>query len=639
VVARELHSRREIRLFRDELVKLTSPPFDIGPDACFVSYGVAAEGSCFAVLGWGAPYNTVCLYAENLLRLNGQPRRQGDTSLLAAMAHHGLPAMTAAHKEAMRSKIMQQSEWSREEQEEILDYCRQDVIAAEQLLLAMERCGDIDWPRALWRGAFMFGTAIIENEGIPVDDGLYFRLRKHWDAIRLRLIERIDRDYGIYVGGHFNRRLFAAWLVAHEIPWPRLRSGNLALDQETFKAMTKAYPVLAPLRELMVTLDQMRSTNLTIGADHRNRCWSRPLLSRTGRNQPSTSANILGSAAWLRGLITPPSGHALIAIDWVAQEIAIAAGQSRDEKLCAAYASNDIHMATAIATGLAPEGATRETHPAERERIKPVSLGTAYGISASGVAEAIGVSRAEGRMILEAHRHAYPKFWQWLQRIVDNAMLQGEMAAPMGWRMAITGEPNPRTLMNWRMQATGAEMMRAAVVKMLRIGLRPCATAHDSVMILSPLDQMKTAAAQAQEIMERTSLSFTNGLRVRTTVRELLPSQRFLEKRGERMWLLIMKLLTEVEGFRKDGSMGPMGLMGTMPCLLDGRKKEEERKKKKERRKKEREKEEFLRTTRPIAAIRPMRPIKPIGHEGGCDEWSPLLPARLPRSRDPGGHH
>jgi hypothetical protein len=193
------------------------------------------------------------------------------------------------------------------------------------------------------------------------------------------------------------------------------------------------------------------------------------------------------------------------------------------------------------------------------------------------VATAIGVSRAEGRMILEAHRHAYPKFWHWLQRIVDNAMLQGEMVAPMGWRMAITGEPNPRTLMNWRMQATGAEMMRAAVVKMLRIGLQPCATAHDAVLVLVPLEQITTAVAQAQEIMERVSLSFTKGLRVRTTAKVLLPGQRLLEKRGERMWALMMELLAEAER----PSMGPMGLMGVMPCLLDATKKEEERKREK----------------------------------------------------------
>jgi hypothetical protein len=584
LVARELHSKREVRLFQDELAKLTAAPFDTGPDACFVSFAVAAEASCFAALGWPMPANNIDLYAENLLRLNGRPRRQGDASLLGAMGHYGLTAMTTARKEAMRAKIMEQSDWSAEEQAEILDYCAEDVDAAERLLLAMDRRGDIDWPRALWRGEFMATMAFIEHVGIPIDSSLYFRLQKHWDAIRLRLIDRVDRAYGVYVDGSFNRRLFAAYLVAHDIPWPRLPGGSLSLDGETFKAMAKAYPILAPLRELIVTLAQMRSTGLAVGSDARNRYRTRPMLSKTGRNQPSNSANILGGAAWLRGLITPPPGHALALIDWSAQEIAIAAGLSGDEKLRAAY-TNDIHMEVAIATGLAPRGATKDTHPEERDRAKPVSLGLGYGISDRGIAQTIGVPRVEAQRILEAHHAAFPEFWAWLRRTVDNAMLRNEMRARMGWRMAITGEPNPRALQNWPMQATGAEMLRAAVVKMMRAGLTICATAHDAIMILAPLARWQSEVAEAQEIMSRVSLSFTRGLWVPTTAKVLLPGERLVEKRGERMWTLMMSLLAEVE---------PQ-TMGTMDDVMDGYV--------------DKKKEEDFPPSRPIAPIAPIAPI------------------------------
>ena len=58
--------------------------------------------------------------------------------------------------------------------------------------------------------------------------------------------------------------------------------------------------------------------------------WSRPLLSKTGRNQPSTSENLLGNAKWWRGLASPPEGEALVEIDYSGQENAVAAGQSGD---------------------------------------------------------------------------------------------------------------------------------------------------------------------------------------------------------------------------------------------------------------------------------------------------------------------
>ena len=165
-----------------------------------------------------------------------------------------------------------------------------------------------------------------------------------------------------------------------------------------------------------------------------------------------------------------------------------------------------------------------------------VAVGTNYGISPRGVSLAIGISLAEGREILQAHAAAYPVFWSWIRQSVDNAMLVSCMTAPLGWRMRIVGEPNPRAIQNWTMQTIGAEMLRAAVVIMVRTGLTLCATAHDAIMIQSPIDQLEADVVVARNIMERVSLSFTRGLLVRTDVRILRPGERYLEPRGARMW-------------------------------------------------------------------------------------------------------
>ena len=543
MVARELHTRRELRVWRDDLLKLRAAPFDVGANSLVVAFAVAAEASCFLALGWPLPANIVDLFAEHLLDVNGRGLSPKLNNLVAVMARHRLPVMTAIHKQAMRSKILEQDHWDATEAAEILSYCAEDVDASERLLQAMMVKGLIDWPRALWRGAYMAATAHISHHGIPIDADLYRRLTGHWAEMQQTLIERVDARYGVFSGGSFNRRLFSELLARNHIPWPRLPTGQLQLEQKVFKSQAEAYPALAPLRELTVTLAQMRSTGLTIGADGRNRCYLAPLMSKTGRNQPSTSKNILSSASWLRGLITPPPGYGLAMIDWAAQEIAIAAGRSGDPGMCAAYETGDVHMAVAIGAKLAPAGATKATHPAARERAKTVSLGTNYGISPRGVSLAIGISLAEGREILQAHAAAYPVFWSWIRQTVDNAMLVSCMTAPLGWRMRIVGEPNPRAIQNWTMQTIGAEMLRAAVVIMVRTGLTLCATAHDAIMIQSPIDQLEADVVVARNIMERVSLSFTRGLLVRTDVRILRPGERYLEPRGARMWETVMGLL------------------------------------------------------------------------------------------------
>jgi DNA polymerase-1 len=136
-------------------------------------------------------------------------------------------------------------------------------------------------------------------------------------------------------------------------------------------------------------------------------------------------------------------------------------------------------------------------------------------------------------------------FWSWLTRTVDTAMLTSSITAPMGWRMQVVGEPNPRSVQNWMMQASGAEMLRAAVVKMVQAGLTLCATAHDAIMIEARIDRLEADVALAREIMERVSLSFTRGLLVRTEKHALLAGERYLEPRSTPTWRFIAALLED----------------------------------------------------------------------------------------------
>jgi hypothetical protein len=77
---------------------------------------------------------------------------------------------------------------------------------------------------------------------IPIDVAHLDALRCNWEALKGRLVEKIDAAYGVYVfadrpGGparaSFSARRFAQWLAREGIPWPRLDSGQLALDDDS----------------------------------------------------------------------------------------------------------------------------------------------------------------------------------------------------------------------------------------------------------------------------------------------------------------------------------------------------------------------------------------------------------------------
>jgi hypothetical protein len=93
--AKEFRSRREIRLFGDELLALKRAPFDTGPDSVTVAYAAAAEASCFLELGWPLPTNILDLFAEHRVATNGIAPIAGN-KLTGALAIRGLAHLDAA---------------------------------------------------------------------------------------------------------------------------------------------------------------------------------------------------------------------------------------------------------------------------------------------------------------------------------------------------------------------------------------------------------------------------------------------------------------------------------------------------------------------------------------------------------------
>jgi hypothetical protein len=543
MTALEVVSGAQVRLFQEELLACRSPPFPIGADACLVAYSSGAEASCFAVLGWPPPVNVVDPYAEHLLDLNGQPGRfEGDTQLLKAMARHRLPTMAYEHKEAMRNLVRFQSSWNAEERKQILDYCMEDNEAARDLLRVMDAKGLINCKQAIWRGNFMFACGgHIEHHGLPLDVGAYEQIQDAFPRLRHALIASGD-TFGVFVDDHRNEARINELIRSTGLAWPLTETGKYKMDEEIWKEMAWLHPPLEPLCKMMNLLDQLRNTKLAIGSDGHNRFWVRPLLSKTGRNQPSTSENILGNAKWWRGLITPPKGWAVVEIDYSGQENVIAAGRSGCPTMQREVASGDIHLATAISLGLAPAWATAETHPAERNQAKPMSHGANYGISAYGVSRKLGISLQAARTLLRRYDATHPVFREWQRNVADRAHLAHRITAPMGWSMYVNLSTPRRTLLNWIMQSCGGEMLRAAVVLLIREGFIICATAHDSILFLIPLDDLAERVAVAQELMERVSLTFTDGLVVPTKIKIVRPGERLLDKETRPMWERIIGL-------------------------------------------------------------------------------------------------
>ena len=325
LVARDLVSGRTIRAWEDDLARWTHAPFPTDGTALVLAYYASAEMGCFLALGWPMPVYVLDLFIAFRRHTNGRDLPAGG-GLLGALVYFGLDARGAEDKCDMRALVLRGGPWTAEERHAILAYCESDVEALARLFTVMQ--ADLDWPRVLLHSRFAVAAAQIERTGVPIDVETFTALRDGWDHIRRALVATVDRDFGVYEGTGFRQHQFAAYLAAHGLPWPRLPSGALDLADDTFKAMARSYPQLAPLRELRWTLSQMRLSELAVGDDGRNRCLLSMFRATTGRNQPSNARFIFGPSVWLRGLIQPRAGYGLAYVDWSQQEFGIATPDS-----------------------------------------------------------------------------------------------------------------------------------------------------------------------------------------------------------------------------------------------------------------------------------------------------------------------
>lgn len=559
-VARELRSGREVRRWADEL----QYPLQIPDTGVLVAYYASAEVGCFLVLGWPLPANVLDLFAEFRVLVNGRERAAGATaaSLLGALAFFGLSALDPDVKAGWRDRIIAGPPYDDEERVGILEYCRSDVLALEALLgpLVDQLCMRPFWlDHALLRGRYMKAAADIEGNGTPLDTEVLRKMLKHWPAIKTQLISEFQAQYPFYENGTLRMAKLETWAAERSIPWARTESGRLSLSEESLKSLSGAYPELGPLRELRFNLGKLHVGDIAVGSDGRNRTMLSAFRAKTGRNQPSGTRFVFAPSVWIRSLIRPSEGRALAYIDFSSQEIGIAAALSGDPAMLYAYQTGDPYLSFAIEAGLAPVGATRVSHESVRDRCKALVLGTLYGMGQSTLAANLGITAVEAKGLLAAHRKVYSVFWDWSQRATDAAILKGYVDTVFGWRLHVTSDTRPTSLLNHPMQSHGAEILRLSCCYLIETGIKVCAPVHDAVLIEAAEADIDQVVLEAKGFMGKASRVVLGGFEIRTDAKVIRYPNRYEDPRGKGMWLKVTEMIADEERLHRPPKVIPKG--------------------------------------------------------------------------------
>ncbi|GAA4676528.1 DNA polymerase [Gordonia humi] len=259
-------------------------------------------------------------------------------------------------------------------------------------------------------------------------------------------------------------------------------------------------------REAAATEYAMRPlVNASAGADgvHRVHPVIDTLGARTGRFTTAEPA-VTNLAPVHREFLQAEAGHVLVAADYSAIEVRVAAALSGDTALIGR-----------LAAGEDPHTAAAELAGVTREQAKPVLLGWLYGSGIARTAEQLGVTVAEAEVIRDRMAAAMPRLVEWIEGEVARVRSgadRGVSATPLGRRVQVHASRAATVAVNTVVQSAARDVLVRAIERLDDMGWGKYLwlTVHDEIVLHVP----EGAAAQAVGLLEQAMADSIGGVQL-----------------------------------------------------------------------------------------------------------------------------
>jgi DNA polymerase-1 len=209
-----------------------------------------------------------------------------------------------------------------------------------------------------------------------------------------------------------------------------------------------------------------------------------------------------------RAFVAGPDAEGLLVADYAQIEFRVLAHLAGDEALVEAFlGGEDVHATVAgMVWGLAPDQVDREL----RARVKMVTYGLAYGLSAYGLAQGIGIAPDEARALMDAYFERFGKVKAYLDGVVTQARRDGYTQTILGRRRYLpdlASDSYQRRQMAERMALNAPIQGSAAdIIKMAMVAVDRAMTAEglSSRMVLQVHDELvfEVAPGEGERLAE-----------------------------------------------------------------------------------------------------------------------------------------
>ncbi|MCX4991635.1 MULTISPECIES: DNA polymerase I [unclassified Streptomyces] len=297
-----------------------------------------------------------------------------------------------------------------------------------------------------------------------------------------------------------------AWLAAqteNELPVIMLRHREQAKLRVTVEGLIKS---IAADGRIHTTYNQ------TVAATGR--------LSSTDPNLQNIPVRTDEGRAIRRGFVVGEGFESLMTADYSQIELRVMAHLSEDEGLLEAFASGeDLH--TTVASQVF--SVERSAVDAEmRRKIKAMSYGLAYGLSAFGLSQQLNIEAGEARALMDTYFERFGGVRDYLRRVVDEARATGYTATLFGRRRYLPDlnsdnrqrrEAAERMALNAPIQGTAADIVKIAMLNVDRalreakLTSRMLLQVHDEIVLeIAPGERERTEELLRREMASAVQL-------------------------------------------------------------------------------------------------------------------------------------
>lgn len=462
--------------------------------------------------------------------------------------------LDAAHKDEMRDLIISKpASFSNEDRRRILEYGRGDVVFLPQMHNAIIRNFHsskanraIRLDDLLWRGETSARVALMSSLGYPVSRDSLVRFCENVPNILKETAESVNKNFpGTFYWNKKENRYSVdtkkqkEWIAASEYAdrWMKTDTDDYSISLPAYErcfSYSHEYPDDVFPAQVMKWLKTKKSLNgfmpksknaknketifTRYGSDDRVRPWLNPYGAQSSRFQPSATGFIPLKSSWMRSLIQPKPGRAIVAIDYGSEEFLLAAILSGDSKMFEAYRSGDPYLYFGKLTGAIPQDGTKKTHAKERTKFKSTVLGISYLMGSAALARKLTADTGEdftqedAQELIDQFFDTFDKYDGWIKKTGQDYHTNGFLQLSDGWIM-FGDNPNHRSVSNCPIQGEGAVIIRQAVTNCQDKGLAVMYPLHDALYVeCSKDDLVETIAVMKQQMMEAFCSPFS-GLR------------------------------------------------------------------------------------------------------------------------------